>query len=115
MGKAVAVMTSPLLQVNELTMSFHGLTALNAVCLEVHEDEIVGLIGPNGSGKTTLLNCISNLYRPKNGQIVFRGKSLIGKRPCNISSLRISRTFQNLEVNPHLSVIDNVMLGMHLE
>ncbi|MBW1901985.1 MAG: ABC transporter ATP-binding protein [Deltaproteobacteria bacterium] len=106
-------MTSPLLQINDLTMSFYGLTALNSVSLEVNNDEIVGLIGPNGSGKTTLLNCISNLYRPKQGQIFFRGDSLLGKRPCSISSLRISRTFQNLEVNPHLSVIDNVMLGMH--
>jgi len=94
-------------------MSFHGLTALDAVSLHVNDGEIVGLIGPNGSGKTTLLNCISNLYRPKNGKIIFRGKSLLGKRPCNISSLRISRTFQNLEVNPHLSVIENVMVGMH--
>jgi len=106
-------MATPLLQINNITMSFNGLTALNSVSLEVNEDEILGLIGPNGSGKTTLLNCISNLYRPKQGQIFFRGDRLLGKRPCNISSLRISRTFQNLEVNPHLSVIDNVMLGMH--
>ena len=106
-------MTVPLLQIDDLTMSFHGLTALNAVSFEVNEGEILGLIGPNGSGKTTLLNCISNLYRPKQGQIHFRGDSLLGKRPCNISALRISRTFQNLEVNPQLTVIDNVMLGMH--
>jgi len=106
-------MTAPLLQINDLTMSFHGLTALNAVSLDVYEDEIVGLIGPNGSGKTTLLNCISNLYRPKKGRIVFQGKNLLGKRPCKITSQRISRTFQNLEVNPHLRVIDNVLLGMH--
>ncbi len=106
-------MTPSLLRIDDLTMMFHGLTALNSVSLEVNDTEIVGLIGPNGSGKTTLLNCISNLYRPKKGRISFDGQSLLGKRPCNIISRGISRTFQNLEVNPHLSVIDNVMLGMH--
>jgi branched-chain amino acid transport system ATP-binding protein len=106
-------MTSALLQVDDLTMSFHGLVALNSVSLKVYESEIVGLIGPNGSGKTTLLNCISNLYRPEKGEIYFNGTSLLRKRPSNIVSYGISRTFQNLEVNPHLSVIENVMLGMH--
>jgi len=106
-------MTSPFLQIDNLTMTFHGLTALNSVSLNVNESEIVGLIGPNGSGKTTLLNCISNLYRPKEGQILFNGESLLGKRPFQIVSHGISRTFQNLEVNPHLSVIENVMFGMH--
>lgn len=106
-------MTEPLLQVNNLTMSFHGLVALNSVSLTVYETEIVGLMGPNGSGKTTLLNCISNLYRPEKGSIDFNGINLIRKRPPKIISYGISRTFQNLEVNPHLSVIENVMLGMH--
>ena len=102
-----------LLKINDLTMTFDGLLALNSVSLEVNSGEIVGLIGPNGSGKTTLLNCISNLYRPRAGQIVFHGRDLLGKRPCKIISRGISRTFQNLEVNPHLTVIENVMLGMH--
>ena len=106
-------MVSALLQIDDLTMSFHGLVALNSVSLEVYESEIVGLIGPNGSGKTTLLNCISNLYRPEKGEIYFSGTSLLRKRPSNIVSYGISRTFQNLEVNPHLSVIENVMFGMH--
>jgi branched-chain amino acid transport system ATP-binding protein len=104
---------APLLQVEDLTISFHGLVALNSVSIEIREGEIMGLIGPNGSGKTTLLNCISNLYRPQRGRIRFREKDLLGKRPCRIISWGISRTFQNLEVDPHLSVIDNVMLGMH--
>ncbi len=106
-------MTSSFLQINNLTVTFDGLTALSGVSLDVNENEIVGLIGPNGSGKTTLLNCISNLYRPKEGQIFFKGESLLGRRPCKIVSHGISRTFQNLEVNPHLSVIENVMFGMH--
>ena len=106
-------MTEPLLQVNDVTMSFHGLVALNSVSLVVYDSEIVGLMGPNGSGKTTLLNCISNLYRPETGGIYFNGKSIMRKRPSKIISYGISRTFQNLEVNPHLSVIENVMLGMH--
>jgi len=104
---------APLLQVEDLTISFHGLVALNSVSIEIGEGEIMGLIGPNGSGKTTLLNCISNLYRPQRGRIRFRERDLLGKRPCRIISWGISRTFQNLEVDPHLSVIDNVMLGMH--
>lgn len=104
---------APLLQVEDLTISFHGLVALNSVSIEIREGEIMGLIGPNGSGKTTLLNCISNLYRPQKGRIRFREKDLVGKRPCRIISWGISRTFQNLEVDPRLSVIDNVMLGMH--
>lgn len=103
----------PLLHVEDLSISFHGLVALDSVSFQIREGEIMGLIGPNGSGKTTLLNCVSNLYRPSRGRIRFRGKNLLGKRPCKITSLGICRTFQNLEVNPHLSVIDNVMLGMH--
>jgi len=102
-----------LLEVEDITISFHGLVALDSVSFDVEEGEIMGLIGPNGSGKTTLVNCISNLYKPKRGRILFNGKDLIGKRPCKIISLGISRIFQNLEVNPYLTVIDNVMLGMH--
>jgi branched-chain amino acid transport system ATP-binding protein len=103
----------PLLQVEDLSISFHGLAALSSVSFELKEGEIMGLIGPNGSGKTTLINCISNLCKPSRGRIRFRGKDLLGKRPCKVITLGISRTFQNLEVNPRLRVIDNVMLGMH--
>jgi branched-chain amino acid transport system ATP-binding protein len=103
----------PLLRVSELSLRFGGVEALAAVGFDVEERSIVGLIGPNGAGKTTLFNCISRLYRPDSGDIRFRGRSILGLPAHRIAPLGIARTFQNLALFPHLSVLDNVMIGGH--
>ena len=103
----------PLLRVRDLSLQFGGVVALAGVSLDLEEGSIVGLIGPNGAGKTTLFNCISRLYTPSRGEIAFRGRSLLGLPPHRIAPLGIGRTFQNLALFQHLSVLDNVMIGAH--
>jgi branched-chain amino acid transport system ATP-binding protein len=103
----------PLLRVSGLSLRFGGIQALVGVGVEVEERSIVGLIGPNGAGKTTLFNCISRLYRPDAGDILFRGRSILGRPPHRIAALGIARTFQNLALFPSLTVLDNVMIGAH--
>jgi branched-chain amino acid transport system ATP-binding protein len=104
-----------LLQVNKLFISFGGIRALAAVDLRVQENEILAVIGPNGSGKTTLFNCISGVYKPTGGEILFRGENLTGLSPDAIAKRGIARTFQNLRLFMHMSVLDNLMLGRHLK
>jgi branched-chain amino acid transport system ATP-binding protein len=103
----------PLLRVSDLALRFGGVEALAGVGFDVEEGSIVGLIGPNGAGKTTLFNCISRLYVPDRGDILFRGRSILGLPPHRIAPLGIARTFQNLALFPSLSVLDNVMIGGH--
>ena len=98
-----------------LNLRFGGLQALNNVNLDLKEGEILSVIGPNGSGKTTLFNCISGVYKPTSGSIIFRGKRLVGLPPYKISALGIARTFQNLRLFMHMSVLDNLMLGRHIK
>jgi branched-chain amino acid transport system ATP-binding protein len=108
MGEAGA-----LLQVRDVTISFGGLVALDSVSFDVPEGAIVGLIGPNGAGKTTLFNCISRLYQPNSGQIVYGGTDLLKLPTHRIARLGVARTFQNLELFRTMSVRDNVAVGMH--
>jgi branched-chain amino acid transport system ATP-binding protein len=103
----------PLLRVSDLSVRFGGVVALAGVSFEVAPGAIVGLIGPNGAGKTTLFNCISRLYRPQQGDITFRGRSILRLPPHRIAALGIGRTFQNLALFQHLSVRDNVLIGAH--
>ncbi|HSA80871.1 MAG TPA: ABC transporter ATP-binding protein [Geminicoccaceae bacterium] len=103
----------PLLRVRDLALQFGGVTALAGVSFDLEEGSIVGLIGPNGAGKTTLFNCISRLYTPSRGEIAFRGCSILHLPPHRIAPLGIGRTFQNLALFPRLSVLDNVMIGVH--
>ena len=106
---------SALLAVRHLTVRFGGLTALNELSLEVRPGEIVGVIGPNGSGKTTLFNCVTGLYRATAGSIAF-GNAASGDDapyPHDIVERGISRTFQTLRVFPNLSVLENVLVGLH--
>ena len=102
-----------LLEVNEVSVRFGGIVALDRVSFGVAESQIVGLIGPNGAGKTTLFNCLSRLYTPQQGDITFRGRSLLALDAHRIAELGIGRTFQNLALFPTLSVLDNVMTGVH--
>ncbi len=103
----------PILTVRDLTLHFGGIVALESVSFDMDEGRIVGLIGPNGAGKTTLFNCLSRLYTPDRGEIRFEGRALLPLAPHRIAELGIGRTFQNLALFPTLTVLQNVMIGVH--
>ena len=103
----------PLLDVRQVALSFGGIVALDGVSFGLDEGDILGLIGPNGAGKTTLFNCLSRLYTPNTGDILFAGRSLLSRPPHRIPELGIARTFQNLALFGQQSVLDNVMIGGH--
>jgi len=102
------------LEVTDLSLSFGGITALQGVGLGVPEGETLAVIGPNGSGKTSLFNCITGIYRPTAGAITFRGESLLGRSPDEVTARGIARTFQNLRLFHNMSVLDNLLVGRHL-
>jgi branched-chain amino acid transport system ATP-binding protein len=102
-----------LLDVEQVTRRFGGIVALDEVSLSVEEGEIAGLIGPNGAGKTTAFNVITRLYSPTSGRVVFRGEDLLSQPAHRIVGLGIARTFQNLELCAHMTVLDNVLVGGH--
>jgi len=104
---------SPILTVRDLTIRFGGIVALDSVGFEVAEGQIVALIGPNGAGKTTLFNCLSRLYTPDRGDVLLAGQSILALGPHRIAELGVGRTFQNLALFPTLTVLQNVMIGMH--
>jgi branched-chain amino acid transport system ATP-binding protein len=101
------------LWIDQLTLRFGGLLALNQISFEVEQGVIYGIIGPNGSGKTTLFNCISGIYRPASGTILFEGENISNLRPHQIAQRRIARTFQNIQLFSHMTVMDNLLLGRH--
>jgi len=105
--------SSPLLAVRDVTMRFGGIVALDAVSFDMASGHIVGLIGPNGAGKTTLFNCVSRLYTPSAGDVLFEGASIIRDTPHHVAALGIGRTFQNLALFPTMTVLQNVMVGAH--
>jgi branched-chain amino acid transport system ATP-binding protein len=102
-----------LLEVSDVALRFGGIVALDGVSFDLEEGQILGLIGPNGAGKTTLFNCLSRLYTPNSGDILFEGRSLLGRPPHRIAEIGIARTFQNLALFPRQSVLDNVRIGGH--
>jgi branched-chain amino acid transport system ATP-binding protein len=104
---------SPLLNVSDLTLRFGGVTALADVSFHVLPDELFAVIGPNGAGKTSIFNCLSAVYRPQAGSIVLDGVELVGARPARTAELGIGRTFQNLGLFTHLTLVDNLLLGRH--
>jgi branched-chain amino acid transport system ATP-binding protein len=103
----------PLLEVDNVTRRFGGILALDEVSLQVEEGEIAGLIGPNGAGKTTAFNVITRLYRPTSGSVRYDGNDLLRQPPHRIVRLGIARTFQNLQLCSHMTVLDNVLVGAH--
>jgi branched-chain amino acid transport system permease protein len=103
----------PLLEVSGLTVQFGGLVALRSIELSVPAHSVVAVIGPNGSGKSTLFNAVTGLLRPDSGKISFAGEAIGGRRPHVVLDRGIARTFQNIRLFPNLSVIENVMIGMH--
>ena len=102
-----------LLDIEEVVISFGGVTALDGASLEVPAGSICGLIGPNGAGKTTLFNCVSRLYDPESGRISFDGDDLLARAPHEISALGIARTFQNLGLFASMTVRENVVFGAY--
>ena len=104
---------TPLLSLHDVTMRFGGLTAVNAVAFAVEEGQIYSLIGPNGAGKTTFFNLISAVLRPTAGHIVFQGRDLTKVPTHALAGLGIARTFQNLAVFKHETVVNNLLVGMH--
>jgi branched-chain amino acid transport system ATP-binding protein len=103
----------PILSVRDLSVRFGGIIALDQVSFDIEPRQIVGLIGPNGAGKTTLFNCLSRLYTPTAGTILFDGSPISSLPPHRIPVLGIGRTFQNLALFPTQTVLENVMIGAH--
>lgn len=108
------------LKIEELSIAFGGLKAVDSLSFDIKEKEIFGLIGPNGAGKTTVFNCITQFYKPDNGRVFFNTnqgqiEDLVGKKPHEIISKGLVRTFQNIELIRELTVIDNVLVGSHIE
>ncbi len=102
-----------LLEVKDIVLKFGGLTVINNMNMSIAEGSIMSLIGPNGAGKTSIFNSITGFYQPNSGQINFRGKSIMRKKPHRITQAGMARTFQNLRLFKSMSVIDNVKSGMH--
>lgn len=109
-----AALPTPQMEIDHVDLSFGGVRALLSVTFNIYPGSIQAIIGPNGAGKTSLLNCISGLYRPQRGQIRFEGRNIIGLPPHQIARLGIARSFQNIELFRHMTVVDNLMLGRHI-
>jgi branched-chain amino acid transport system ATP-binding protein len=102
------------LEITDLSIRFGGVVALDNVSFHVEEGEIMGLIGPNGAGKTTLFNCITRVYDPDHGSIIFEGQDLLKMPAYKVIRTGISRTFQNLALFPTMTVLENLLVGQHV-
>jgi branched-chain amino acid transport system ATP-binding protein len=102
-----------LLRIEEINLAFGGVKAINEVTVGVEKGSIHAIIGPNGAGKTSVSNCISGVYRPQRGTIFFEDRPITGLKPDRITRLGIARTFQNIALFHHMTVLDNLMLGRH--
>jgi branched-chain amino acid transport system ATP-binding protein len=102
------------IKIDNLSLKFGGLQALNDVSLEIKDGEILAIIGPNGAGKTCFLNCINGFYHPYQGEILYQGIDLTRLKPHKIAALGIARTFQNIELFSGLSALDNLMAARHI-
>ncbi|MDO8607643.1 MAG: ABC transporter ATP-binding protein [Phaeospirillum sp.] len=103
----------PVLEVRDVSLGFGGVRALTEVSFEVRKGELFSIIGPNGAGKTSMLNCISGRYRPNSGRVMLNGRDVTGFTPNVRATLGLGRTFQNLALFGHMSVLDNIMVGRH--
>ena len=104
-----------LLQTTNVVKRFGGLIPVNKMTFSVDEGRIVSIIGPNGAGKTTFFNSLTGIYKPEEGQITFKGQSLIGLRPDEVAATGIARTFQNIRLFGSMTVIENILVGMHIQ
>lgn len=104
-----------LLQTTNVVKRFGGLTAVNKMNLTLEKGQITSIIGPNGAGKTTFFNTLTGIYTPEEGAIVFNGRTLIGLRPDQIAERGVARTFQNIRLFGSMTVIENIIVGMHTQ
>lgn len=102
----------PLLEVDDVTLRFGGVVALDQVSFSIVNGDILGLIGPNGAGKTTCFNAMTGVYRPTLGQIRFEGHSVTGRKKHEITRMGIARTFQNIRLFPEMTALENTMVGV---
>jgi len=109
----VDVSNEIIMKVESVSIAFGGLQALLDVSVSVRSDEILGLIGPNGAGKSVLLNCINGIYVPTKGDIYFEGQKVTGFSPERLTQMGIGRSFQQIELFPHMTVLDNILSGRH--
>ncbi|MGA2518505.1 MAG: ABC transporter ATP-binding protein [Thermodesulfobacteriota bacterium] len=100
--------------VENLSINFGGVKAVNNISFAVEKNMIFSIIGPNGSGKTTIFNMISGIYKPNSGKILFEGRDIVGLRPDKIARVGIARTFQNIQLFGNAAVVSNLMLGRHI-
>jgi branched-chain amino acid transport system ATP-binding protein len=109
-------MTQPadeILTFEDVRLAFAGVAAIDGINFTVGRNELFAIIGPNGAGKTSVFNVLSGVYRPQRGRVVFDGRDIVGRRPHQIAAAGIARTFQNIELFANLTVLDNLMLGLH--
>lgn len=106
---------NPILQIQDITLAFGGVTALDGISFEVAEGEICAVIGPNGAGKSSMLNVINGVYIPQKGRVVFKGRECTKMRPRQIAQLGMARTFQNIALFQGMTVLENIMTGRTLK
>jgi branched-chain amino acid transport system ATP-binding protein len=107
-------MAASFFRVDHLSIAFGGIKALQDISFTMNRGEIFSVIGPNGAGKTTLFNCISGLYKPDQGSIRFKETAIENKKPDAIARMGVARTFQNIELFPHMNTMENILLGRHI-
>jgi branched-chain amino acid transport system ATP-binding protein len=103
-----------LLEFEGVSLSFKGVKALDRNTFHVDDGELFAIIGPNGAGKTSTFNCLNGVYKPQEGDIRWKGESILNQRPDRIAELGIARTFQNIELFAHMTVLENITLGRHI-
>src|SRR5215467_9858947 len=114
-GEPVEPVSGALLELSKVTKHFGGLAAVQDVDLHVNPREIVSIIGPNGAGKTTVFNLITGIYRPTAGDVQLEGRSLVGLNPDQVVKRGITRTFQNIRLFNNMTVMENVLVGLHTQ
>ena len=105
---------SHLLEVREVRLFFKGVRAIDGVSFHVDEGELFAIIGPNGAGKTSIFNCLNQVYRPQEGDVLWEGRSIMDSKPSQTAELGIARTFQNIALFPHMTALENILTGRHV-
>jgi branched-chain amino acid transport system ATP-binding protein len=103
-----------LLEVRDIHLSFQGVKAIDGVSFHVDDGELFSIIGPNGAGKTSLFNVINQVYRPQEGDVLWKGESMMGLKPNETAQRGVSRTFQNIALYAHMTVLENILTGRHV-
>jgi branched-chain amino acid transport system ATP-binding protein len=103
-----------LVEFEDVSLAFKGLKALDDISFHLDDGELFAIIGPNGAGKTSIFNCLNGLYKPQEGSIRWKGEEILGRRPDRIAELGVARTFQNIELFAHMTVLENILLGRHV-